>query len=296
MNIDKILSKYNIIKSTPLNKGWSDDEKIILEDINHKKMLLRVSNISLYDKRLKQYDLIKKINSLNIPSSKAIEFGILDDLNCYMLLSYIEGNDAPNEINNLTDEEQYNLGYKAGDYLKKIHNIEHNNNEVWYDKYLIKMNKKIKALEECDYKIPNQEELIKYYRDSVHLMKNRPMVICHGDYHLGNMLISNNELFIIDFDKNSIADPYDEFKPYCWNARRSEYFETGLVDGYFNNLVPEDFFLILKYYTIESMISHLPWAVSFGIEEIKIAEEINLLHMKWWNNFKLDIPTWYKHK
>ena len=110
------------------------------------------------------------------------------------------------------------------------------------------------------------------------------------------MLISNNDLFIIDFDKNSIADPYDEFKPYCWNARRSEYFETGLVDGYFNNLVPEDFFLILKYYTIESMISHLPWAVSFGIEEIKIAEEINLLHMKWWNNFKLDIPTWYKHK
>jgi len=296
VNIDKILVKYNVIKKTPLNKGWSNDIKIILEDINHNKMLLRISSISLYDKRLNQYNLIKKINSLKIPSSIAIEFGVLDDLYCYMLLSYLEGSDAINQIENFVDRDQYNLGFKAGEHLRKIHSIEHNENTNWYDNYIIKMDKKLKALEECDYKIPNQEELIKYYKDNVYLMKNRPMVLSHGDYHLGNMLINNNELFIIDFDKNNIADPYDEFKPYCWNTRRSEYFETGLIDGYFDNVIPDDFFLILKYYTIESMISHLPWAVSFGKEEIRIAQEINLLHMKWWDNFTLDIPTWYKHK
>ena len=74
----------------------------------------------------------------------------------------------------------------------------------------------------------------------------------------------------------------------------SEYFETGLVDGYFDYSIPDDFFKILKYYTIESMISHLPWAVNFGEEEVVIMKKINELQIKWWNNFELDIPTWYK--
>ena len=42
------------------------------------------------------------------------------------------------------------------------------------------------------------------------------------------------------------------------------------------------------------MISHLPWAVNFGEEEVVIMKKINELQIKWWNNFELDIPTWYK--
>lgn len=136
--------------------------------------------------------------------------------------------------------------------------------------------------------------VIKYYQDNVNLMKNRPLLFSHGDYHLGNMIVNNGHIGIIDFDKNNIADPYDEFKPYCWNVIRNEYFETGLINGYFNNEIPNDFFPILKFYTAESLISHITWAVTFGEKEIKTAYEIAELASIWWDDFKLDIPTWYK--
>ena len=125
-------------------------------------------------------------------------------------------------------------------------------------------------------------------------MKHRPQVLSHGDYHLGNMLIHNDKIVVIDFDKMNMADPYDEFKPYNWNVIRSEYFETGLINGYFEDNIPNDFFKILKFYTIEGIISHLPWALTFGEEETKTALNMYQEALKWYDNFKLEIPTWYK--
>ena len=91
-----------------------------------------------------------------------------------------------------------------------------------------------------------------------------------------------------------MADPYDEFKPYCWNVIKSEYFETGLINGYFEDNIPDDFFKILKFYTIEGIISHLPWALTFGEEEVKTALNMYQEALKWYDNFNLEIPTWYK--
>ena len=54
------------------------------------------------------------------------------------------------------------------------------------------------------------------------------------------------------------------------------------------------FFKILKFYTIEGIISHLPWALTFGEEEVKTALEMYQEALKWYDNFYLEIPTWYK--
>ena len=93
------------------------------------------------------------------------------------------------------------------------------------------MEKRIKTLLNCEYKIPMQNDIIQYYKDHCFLMKNRPVCFTHGDYHLGNMIVHDKRIGIIDFDKNQIADPYDDFKPFCWNVMESEYFETGLIES-----------------------------------------------------------------
>lgn len=41
----------------------------------------------------------------------------------------------------------------------------------------------------CPRRIPLQEEILDYYKSHVFLMKDRPQVLCHGDYHLGNMIV-----------------------------------------------------------------------------------------------------------
>ena len=295
MNLDSIIVKYNIINVEPLNKGWSNDKKYILTNNENYKFVLRVSKKDVYDKRYNQYQLLKSLESLNLNYPKAIDFGYLDEEYIYLLLSYLEGEPAEDLINKYDESTQYKMGYHAGQMLKNIHSFEPNIEcPTWWDKYQPKAIRKIEAYLNSPIKHDKTEYLINYYKENIYLMKDRPQVLTHGDYHLGNMLINNDEIVVIDFDKMNMADPYDEFKPYNWNVVRSEYFETGLINGYFCDNIPDDFFRILKFYTIEGIISHLPWALTFGEEEVKTALMMYQEALKWYDDFKLEIPTWYK--
>lgn len=295
MDLTLIIKKHNIKGIVPLNKGWSSDKKYILTDYNENKFILRISDKDVYEKRFNQYQLLKSLESLNLNYPKAVDFGYLDDDNIYLLLTYLEGEPAEEKIYKFNYMEQYRLGYQTGQMLKNIHSFKtEKNSPSWWEKYQAKSIRKIDAYLSCPIKHENSEFLINYYKDNMYLMKDRPQVLCHGDYHLGNMLINENAIVVIDFDKLSIADPYDEFKPYNWNVVRSEYFETGLINGYFDNNIPSDFFKILKFYTIEGIISHLPWAMTFGEEEVKTALKMYQEALKWYDNFNLEIPTWYK--
>ena len=289
-----IIEKYNISFVEPLTKGWSKDKKYILFS-QDKKYLLRFSNISLYNKKKEQFELLKKIEKLDINCSRPVEFGKLDEENIYMILTYLEGESCEDVLPRLTNEEAYKLGIEAGQVLQKLHNIPvDTSNMSWKEKYKEKIPRKIKALKECKYKLPLEDFLIDYFISKSYLMEDRPLKFSHGDFHAGNMIVHKGKIGIIDFDKNTISDPYDELKPFCWNVFKSEYFETGLINGYFNNKIPEDFFKILKYYSVESLISQLPWSVQFGEEDIKTAYKVYDAMIKWWGNFNLDVPTWYK--
>ena len=255
--LNDIIEKYNISFVEPLTKGWSKDKKYILTS-KDKKYLLRLSNISLYNKKKEQFELLKKIEKLDINCSRPVEFGKLDEENIYMIITYLEGESCEDVLPRLTNEEAYKLGIEAGQVLQKLHNIPvDTSNMSWKEKYKEKIPRKIKALKECKYKLPLEDFLIDYFISKSYLMEDRPLKFSHGDFHAGNMIVHKGKIGIIDFDKNTISDSYDELKPFCWNVFKSEYFETGLINGYFNNKIPEDFFKILKYYSVESLISQL---------------------------------------
>ena len=88
-------------------------------DLN-KKYILRISDNSLYDKRFRQYNLLKEVSNFKINCPKPIEFGQFKD-KVYILLTYLDGKPAENEISKFTDIEQYKLGLEAGNILKIIH-------------------------------------------------------------------------------------------------------------------------------------------------------------------------------
>ena len=292
---EQLCDKHKIISVEPLLKGWSKDEKFILENSVRERYVLRLSSNDLYEKKKNQFELLKKIELLGLNCSRPIEFGTDADGVVYTLLSYLEGEDGEAAVAAMTDEAAYRLGIEAGRCLCRLHSVDIMPQELtWWDRYLEKMPRKIAALNACEYKLPMQDKILDYYETHFEIMKDRPLVLCHGDYHLGNMIVDSGKIGIIDFDKNGIADPYDEFKPFCWNVMVSEYFETGLINGYFDNSVPDNFWRVLKFYTAESLISHLPWSVKFGQQEIKTALEVTGNQMRWYGNFELDVPTWYK--
>ena len=279
----------------PLNKGWSKDNKYIITDKDDIKYLLRISDISLYEKKKHQFGLLKKLEQLNINCSKPISFGTLNETQVYMLLSYLDGVDAKSYLSSISDKEAYKLGFEAGTILKKIHGIEvEKPSTSWYEMYLKKVERKIKNAKLCELEIPNLDLLINYIYNHLYLIKDRPQLLSHGDYHNGNMIVNKGHIGIIDFDKTSVVDPYDDLKCYCWNVFESKYFATGVINGYFNNKIPDDFFPIIALYSAENNIGHLPWAIQFGEEEIKVAYKVLNSVLEWYDNFNLTIPTWYK--
>ena len=49
-------------KIEPVNKGWSSDKKYYIEAAEGKKLLLRVADISQYDRKKAEFEMMKQVN------------------------------------------------------------------------------------------------------------------------------------------------------------------------------------------------------------------------------------------
>ena len=103
-----------------------------------------------------------------------------------------------------------------------------------------------------------------YIENNRGLLKNRPQCFQHGDYHVGNMMMENGNLTIIDFDRFDFGDPWEEFNRIVWCAQSSPTFATGQLDGYFKGKIPIDFFKLLAFYIATNTLSSIYWAIPFG--------------------------------
>lgn len=118
------------------------------------------------------------------------------------------------------------------------------------------------------------------------------MIIC-----INNLKKSLTSIILLSV--NNLLKVFQKNEKYIVESNRGKKYilrvsDIGLIDGYFYYNIPNDFVMILKYYTVESMISHLPWAVNYSQDEVVVVKKINEFQKKWWDSFILDIPTWYK--
>ncbi len=110
------------------------------------------------------------------------------------------------------------------------------------------------------------------------------------------MMIENNKIVIIDFDRYDFGDPWEEFNRIVWCAQVSPKFASGMIDGYFDNEVPFEFWKLLGLYIGSNMLSSIPWAVQFGEKEVNTMLSQAKDVLSWYNNMQYIIPTWYKCK
>jgi len=285
---------YKVVKE--IKKGWSSDKKYFIQTIDNQKLLMRVSDIELLEAREIEFEYMKKLFNFGIPMSKPLQFGICkDSQHVYTLLSWIDGEDAEIILPKLTTEEQYNLGYNAGNLLRKIHSISAPTDcEDWNIRYNRKIDNKINNYNNCNIKIPNGDKIIEYIIANRHLLEIRPQTFQHGDFHIGNLILSNNnQVYVIDFNRSDFGDPWEEFNriPFC--ARKSPAFAKGRIDGYFDNNVTDDFFKLMTLYICVNTISSIPWAIPHGEKEVETMLNIANQIMLWHDNMRSAIPAWY---
>lgn len=284
------------VSETVIDKGWSGDKKYCVIDENGSKFLLRISPPERKCRVEMTFERMKVIASLGIPMCEPIEFGECED-GVYVLQSWIEGEDAENAVMEMAEERQYAYGLDAGRILRKIHSVpapegEHN----WEEYFNRKIERKMTGYKDCPLKYPDGELLIAFINENRHLLAGRPVTYQHGDYHIGNMMIDRDgRLVIIDFDRDDCGDPWEEFNRIVWCAQAAPAFASGMVDGYFDGDVPEEFWRLLALYIATNTLSSLPWSIPFGQHEIDVMLRQEKEVMRWYDGMKCAIPTWYRH-
>lgn len=284
----------NFATIEPINKGWSSDQKYCVTDQNGVRYLLRVSDISQHDAKQAEFNVMKQLAELDIPMCKPIEFGTCNE-GVYSIQSWIDGVDAEQVIGNYSQDLQYNYGVQAGRILRKIHSIPAPaTQQDWETFFNRKMDRKIKNYGECPIKYQNGKALIDYINQNRYLLKGRPQTYQHGDYHIGNMMIGNDgQLYVIDFNRSDYGDPWEEFNRIVWCAQKSPMFASGMVNGYFDNAVPMDFWRLLALYISSNTLSSVYWAIPFGQEEVDVMLNLTKEVFSWYDNMQRVVPSWY---
>ena len=60
----------------PISKGWSDDKKYHIVTNSGMQLQLRISDISKYEVRKKDYETLKRLDEMDVLISRPIDFGV----------------------------------------------------------------------------------------------------------------------------------------------------------------------------------------------------------------------------
>ena len=284
-----------IVSRTPIEKGWSGDQKYCVVTASGETYLLRISPVERMDRRKAEYERMKQVAELGIPMCLPVEFGVCDE-GVYVIQSWIDGVDAEAIIPTMSQTQQYGYGLDAGKILEKIHGLPAPLDVPdWETRFNAKIDRKIAMYADCPLKYENGEAMLQYLAENRHLLKDRPQSYQHGDYHIGNfMLTTDGVLTVIDFDKDDFGDPWEEFNRIVWSAQAAPFFAAGMVDGYFDGDVPMEFWNLLALYICSNTIGSLPWAIPFGEGEVAVMRKQAADVLRWYDNLQTTVPSWYR--
>lgn len=275
-----------------LNKGWSTDRKFILHE-GIEKYTLRCSKEKTLEDQEKEYMEIRKINH---PDAiiRPLRFGSLDEEMTYILYTYAEGKDLRGNLECFSETELHEMGVTAGNLLKEIHGTEVQSRRNFESYYNQKIDAKISAYRDSGLDFPEVEKHIRYIDTHRYLLEGRPVVLQHGDYHMGNMVVNKGKLKIIDFSRYDFGDPYDEFNRMPMNSTYSKTFSKGMVDGYFGGKPPLEFWKRLKLFVLVNTIGSPRWAQQHSPDSMGFIMGIFKETLRDYEDETQDIPGWYR--
>ena len=293
-----ILGGERFIAATPIEKGWSEDKKYCVTNTNGEKYLLRITPIERYENRKALFAMLEQVATLDIPMCLPIEFGTCAN-GVYSLQSWIDGEDLETVLPSLPETEQYVLGLKASEILRKIHSLPvQENTPEWSSRFFGVMDERIIAFQNCGISFDNDSLVLDFLKNNRHLLHNCPQSFRHGDYSIGNMIMSDTkDIAVIDWevdDFDNYGDPWLDFTDVVWGADKSPHFASGLIKGYFGKEPPYEFWERLMFYVFTGITSSIQWVARThkgALEnEVRLCGEA----LCWYDNMKNPVPTWYR--
>lgn len=281
------------VGKTPITKGWSGERKYRVTDETGKHYLLRETDIAQRKRKEEEFHVMQQLEGLGLSMCRPVKLW-WDETAVYALQSWVEGEDLENVLPGLPEHEQYRLGLVAGRQLRIIHSVPaYEGCESWQQSYARKVQRTMERYEKCSLKLQQEPFFLKQVQQGLSLLADRPVMQQHGDFHRGNLMLDRQDrIVVIDFQKFSWGDPWEEFDSITWDVQLSPAFARGRVDGYFEGNPPEEFWQLFSCYVCRGLFNGLAWAVSYGEEQIHFAKQHAENVWKWYSDGQ-NIPGWY---
>lgn len=280
-----------------ISKGWSSDEKYKIETADGQTLLLRISDISAYEYKKKEFEIVQKYSKLGFAMSQPVDFGICNEgKSCYMLLTFVEGIDLEVALPALSEKEQYLLGRKAGEILKRIHSMPLDEFDIPAQTKRERKLYQLARYEESPHlRVENDENVIEFVKNNIDLIWKEAPVYQHGDFHPGNLIyMPNGEIGVIDFNRWEVGDPYEEFyKLEGFGIEVSVPYSVGQIDAYFDGEIPMDFWGALAVYCAHAALFSIKWAEKFGQKDVDGMVERCHRAFENYDKFNSVVPKWY---
>ncbi len=192
----------------------------------------------IYDNRVKHLsklqDLSKQNNFFVYP---IVDFAV-GSKRC-MVTDWLDGEDisgTPSEA------------YQVAEILKSIHSqkasVKHQKSDIKCElkRYLLYL-----TINKVNFMY--KQEIISYLLKNTALCR-KEFSLTHMDVHCRNFIIdSNNIVHLVDYENLCITDPWRDFVYACFfHDRAEDTFWEAVIQNYFNNNIPENFWITMKYY------------------------------------------------
>ena len=296
--IERILEWPRMLKATVISKGFSFDEKYKIELESGASYFIKVCDSSYFERKQEEYEYMQQLDSLHIPMPKLIHFISLTKFNkCVQVFEWIDGLDGEDILRTLSTEEQYRAGKKAGEVLKKIHLVEkEDKSNSWEMSIWSKYERYLEALKEYEVDFFHLNTVIDFVGNHKDLLKNRPIVFLHDDFHPANIMIDQNEFrAVIDFARFDIGDPIHDFhKVALFTTNISKPFAIGQVHGYCGGEPDLHFWKLYSLYAAMIFPADIVWtnrSTPHLVGDMK--GRLNGI-LEDHNQFSSYIPKWYQ--
>ncbi|MBD8497969.1 aminoglycoside phosphotransferase family protein [Paenibacillus arenosi] len=290
---------HNSSRLEQIHKGYSSDKKYIVYDSNeHPQYILRTYSMDAHNDKLIKFKHLQLMEQQAVRCARAIEIGIIPEQELgYTILSFVEGNEAYEQLPQLTEIEQFDVGVEAGIELLKINQVSAPaDKEPWHELMSRKHQRYRTQYAESGVVIPNDAELLSFIDNNLHLMKDRPNKYQHDDFHPRNLVIKDGKFSgVIDFDRDDWGDPIHEFvKIGLFSAEVSIPFSAGQIRGYYHGKEPnEEFWRLYSLYLAMTLISSVVWVLKVNTDELDDIMRRIQRCMDDHSNFELMVPKWY---
>lgn len=173
---------------------------------------------------------------------------------------WVQGQNLEEVLEKCGADEKYRWGEQCGRLLKRFHDAQ--------TKPQRKIHKKdvIREYRHCRFycylygiTFPHKREYDKYFIENKHLLKKRKLSVCHMDYQPKNIMLTDNDLCIIDYESAMLTDPWWDLCTLFMGPPKMYPFLKGLINGYFSGRIPKDFFRLTCLMTIVSLYRYAMW-------------------------------------